>query len=162
MSSDAIRKEILLHAPLDRIWRALTDSAEFGAWFGVKFDTPFIAGAPIHGVIVTTTVDLQVAAAQKPYEGMPFDIVIDRIEPPRLFSFRWHPFAVEPGVDYSAEATTLVVFELQERPDAVLLTVAESGFDGLPLARRAKAFSANEGGWAVVVTLIARYLGDAR
>jgi len=161
MNSDCIRKDILLHAPLDRVWRALADSTQFGAWFGVRFAGPFAPGAAIRGVCVPTTVDPQVAEAQKPYEGTPFDITIDRMEPQRLFSFRWHPFAVEHGVDYSAEPTTLVVFELQETSAGVLLTITESGFDRIPLARRAKAFTANQGGWAMVVTLIERYVTDA-
>jgi uncharacterized protein YndB with AHSA1/START domain len=112
----------------------------------------------MRGVIVPTTVDAEVAKAQKEYEGLPFEIVIEQIEPERLFSFRWHPFAVERGVDYSAEPMTLVAFALEEVADGVMLTVTESGFDRIPLARRAKAFTANEEGWGMVVTLIGKYL----
>jgi uncharacterized protein YndB with AHSA1/START domain len=161
MSSDRIEKKILLHAPRPRVWRALTDSAEFGTWFGVKFDGPFIAGASIHGTIVTTKVDADVAKAQKPYEGMPFDITVEQIEPEMLFSFRWHPFAIDQSVDYSAEPTTLVTFSLEEEPDGILLTVTESGFDGIPLERRAKAFASNEKGWSMVIELIGKYLDQA-
>lgn len=162
MSTDRIEKKILLRAPRKRVWRALADSSEFGRWFGVKFDGPFVPGVPLHGVIVPTTVNAKVAKAQKQYEGLPFDIVVERVEPERLFAFRWHPFAVERGVDYSAEPTTLVVFSLEEVADGVMLTVTESGFDRIPLARRAKAFSANEEGWEMVVRLIEEYLVQAR
>jgi uncharacterized protein YndB with AHSA1/START domain len=158
MNSDRIEKRILLRAPLKRVWRALSDSSEFGTWFGVKFDHPFAPGASMRGVISPTKVDSEVAAAQKPYEGMPFEITIERMEPERVFSFRWHPYAVEKDVDYSAEPTTLVVFALEETADGILLTVTESGFDRIPLARRAKAFTANEGGWSMVITLIGKYL----
>jgi uncharacterized protein YndB with AHSA1/START domain len=158
MNTDRIEKKVLLHAPRKRVWRALSDSTEFGIWFGVKFDGPFTPGASMRGVIVPTKVNAEVAKAQKPYEGKPFDITIEQMEPERLFSFRWHPFAVEPGVDYSAEPTTLVVFALEETPDGVMLTVTESGFDQIPLARRAKAFTANEQGWGMVVKLVEEYL----
>ena len=114
------------------------------------------------GAIVPTTVDAEVAHAQKPYEGMPFEITIEQMLPERLFSFRWHPFAVEPGVDYSAEPTTLVVFALEEVANGVKLTITESGFDRIPLERRAKAFTANEGGWTMVVKLIEKYLTNAK
>ena len=161
MNTDRIEKRILLHAPLQRVWRALSDSAEFGSWFGVRFTEPFAPGAHIRGVIAPTTVNAQVAEAQKPYEGMPFDITIEDMEPERRFSFRWVPYAVEPGVDYSVEPTTLVVFTFAETPEGVLFTVTESGFDRIPLERRAKAFSANEGGWGMAVQLIDQYLGPA-
>ena len=161
MSTDRIEKKILLRAPRKRVWRALSDSKEFGRWFGVKLDGPFVPGVMVRGVIAPTTVNAEVAKAQKPYEGKPFEITIERMEPERLFSFRWHPFAVEPGVDYSSEPATLVVFALEEVPDGVLLTVTESGFDRIPVARRAKAFTANEQGWGMVVKLIEEYLADA-
>jgi uncharacterized protein YndB with AHSA1/START domain len=158
MNVDRIEKKLLLRAPPERIWRALSDSTEFGAWFGVKFDGPFVPGRPLRGVIVPTTVDADVAAAQKEFEGLPFEITVEQLEAERLFSFRWHPYAIDRDVDYSAEATTLVVFELSEQADGVMLTVTESGFDKIPLARRAKAFTANEGGWGMVVHLIEKYL----
>jgi uncharacterized protein YndB with AHSA1/START domain len=161
MNTDRIEKRILLRAPRKRVWRALSDSTEFGTWFGVKFNGPFTPGASMRGVIVTTTVNAEVAKAQKEYEGMPFEITIEQIEPERLFSFRWHPFAVERGVDYSAEPTTLVAFTLEEVADGVMLTVTESGFDRIPLARRAKAFTANEGGWSMMVKVIEEYLAQA-
>jgi uncharacterized protein YndB with AHSA1/START domain len=126
-----------------------------------EFDGPFTPGAIMRGVIVTTKVNAEVAKAQKPYEGLPFEITIEQMEPERLFSFRWHPFAVERGVDYSAEPTTLIVFTLEDVANGVMLTVTESGFDRIPLARRAKAFTANEQGWGMVVKLIEEYLVQA-
>ncbi len=159
--TDRIVKTVLLHAPLTRVWRALADSTEFGAWFGMKFDRPFAPGATMRGVIIPTTVDAEVAKSQEPYEGIPFDIVIDRMEPEKLLSFRWHPGAVEPGIDYSTEPTTLVVFELAETAEGILLTLTESGFDQIPLARRARAFQANDGGWTAQMRLISQYLHNA-
>ena len=158
MSTDRIEKTILLRAPLKRVWRALSDSTEFGNWFGMRFNAPFAPGATITAVIVPTTVNQEVAKMQKPYEGISFEIKIEQMQPERLFSFRWHPGAVEPGIDYATEPATLVVFTLEKAPDGVQLTVTESGFDQIPLARRAKAFSANEGGWTLVIKLIEEYL----
>src|SRR5579871_1989087 len=114
MSTDRIEKKILLRAPRSRVWRAITDSAEFGAWFGIQFDGPFRPGARMRGTIVGTTVDAEVAAMQKQHAAVAFEIVVDRIEAERLFCFRWHPHAVEPGADYSAEPMTLVSFTLEE------------------------------------------------
>jgi len=159
--TDRIEKRILLHASRARVWKALADSKEFGEWFGVRFDGPFVAGAPLHGVIVPTQADVEVAKLQEPYAGRAFEITVDRIEPQRLFSFRWHPYAVEPGIDYSTEPTTLVVFTLEEQPAGIDLTVTESGFNQIPLDRRAKAFAANEGGWAKQMTLIEKYLAQS-
>ena len=147
--SDRIEKQVLLRAPLSRVWQALTDSHEFGRWFGVRLDGPFKAGTPIHGQITSTTVDPDVAEMQKPYEGMKFEIVVDRIEPKMLFSFRWHPFGVDPKVDYSKEPTTLVEFRLEETAEGTLLKVVESGFDRVPAERRALAFRSNSEGWAI-------------
>ena len=158
MNTDCIEKKILLRAPRNRVWRALSDSTEFGIWFGVKFDGPFTPGANMRGVLVTTTVNAEVAKAQKPHAGMPFEITIEQMEPERLFSFRWHPFAIERGVDYSIEPTTLIVFTLEEVTDGVMLTVTESGFDRIPLARRTKAFTANEQGWSMMLKVIEEYL----
>jgi uncharacterized protein YndB with AHSA1/START domain len=159
---DRIEKKILLRAPRARVWRALTDAREFGTWFGVKFDDAvFVVGTRASGKIVPTTVDENVAKAQKPYEGTPFDIDIEQMVTERLFSFHWHPGAVDPKIDYSKEPKTLVAFELEEVDGGTLLTVTESGFDRIPLARRAKAFSMNEGGWTGVMTLIEKYVGQA-
>jgi uncharacterized protein YndB with AHSA1/START domain len=118
----------------------------------------------MRGMIVPTAVDAEVARAanarraEKKYDGLPFEMTIEQIEPERLFSFRWHPFAVVRGVDYSVEPMTLVVFLLEEMADGVMLTVTESGFDRIPLARRARAFTANEEGWGMFVKMIEEYL----
>ena len=162
MSTDRIEKKILLRAPRKRVWRALSDSAEFGSWFGMRFEGPFAPGATMRGAIVPTTVNADVAKAQKAYEGLPVEILIEKMEAERLFSFRWHPYAIERGVDYSAEPTTLIEFVLEEVTEGVMLTVTESGFDQIPLARRVKAFTANEQGWGMVVKLIEGYLADGR
>jgi len=160
--TDRIEKRVLLHAPRARVWGALADSVEFGRWFGIRFDGPFAPGAHMRGVVVPATADPEVAKAQKEYEGTAFDITVEKMEPERLFSFRWHPFAVDPGVDYSAEPTTLVEFVLDDAAGGIMLTVTESGFDRIPLARRAKAFAANERGWSAQVKLIEAYLAQSR
>ncbi len=157
-SGDSIRKNVLLRAPQERVWRAISDAKQFGGWFGVDFEGDFVAGAHMIGRLVPTKVDPEVAKTQKPYEGMTFEFHIDRIEPMRLFSFRWHPFAVDKDVDYATEPMTLVTFELRRAPDGTMLTIAESGVDGIPLARRADAFSANEEGWTAQAQLLEKYL----
>jgi uncharacterized protein YndB with AHSA1/START domain len=156
--TDRIEKQILLRAPRERVWRAVSDAREFGSWFGLAIDGPFVPKTRITGRIAPTTVDPEVAKLQTPYAGTVFELWIERIEPMRLFSFRWHPYAIEPGIDYSKEETTLVVFELAEAAEGTLLTLSESGFDRIPLARRAKALTANEGGWSHQVRLIEKYL----
>lgn len=155
---DRIEKRVVLRAPLARVWRAVSDAAELGAWFGVDFEGPFVAGARVRGKIRPTRVDPEVAKLQAPHAGKPFEATIDRIEPMRLFSFRWHPFAIDPKVDYSAEPTTLVTFELEEVPEGTRLTITESGFDRVPLERRAQAFTANDGGWEHQARLVRAYV----
>ncbi len=157
-TSDRIEKKVLLRAPRGTVWRAISDSKEFGLWFGMKVDGPFVAGKRVRAVITPTTVNAEVAKMQKPHEGKAFELQIEKIEPEKLFSFRWHPYAVEQGVDYSKEPTTLIIFQLEDAEGGVLLTVTESGFDQIPLARRAKAFQANEGGWAKQMELINAYV----
>ena len=161
MSTDRIEKKILLRAPRERVWPAISDAKEFGSWFGVAFDGPFTQGARLTGKITPTTVDTEVAKMQEPYAGKAFDFTVERIEPMQRISFRWHPYAVEPGVDYSKEPTTLIEFELAEAAGGILLKISESGFDQIPLARRAKAFKANEGGWEIQTHLIEKYLAKA-
>jgi uncharacterized protein YndB with AHSA1/START domain len=158
MSTDRIDKQILLRATRERVWRAVSDAKEFGSWFGVAFDGPFAAGTRVTGRIVPTTVDAEVAKMQEPYAGKAYDWTVERIEPMQRISFRWHPYAVEEGVDYSKEPTTLIEFELVDAPGGILLKISESGFDEIPLARRAKAFKANEGGWQMQTRLIEKYL----
>lgn len=158
MSTDRIEKEVLLRAPLERVWRAISDSAQFGQWFGVRFDGPFVEGASITGVITPTTVDDDVARQQEPHAGKSDTWQIVAVEPPRRLAFRWHPDAVEPDADYTKETTTLVEFTLTQTPDGVLLVIVESGFDAIPEERRATAFDANSGGWAAQTHLVQKYL----
>jgi uncharacterized protein YndB with AHSA1/START domain len=158
MSTDRIEKQVVLRAPQDRVWNAISDATQFGTWFGVEFDGPFVAGKRMTGRMVPTQVDAEVAKMQEPYKGRTMEWTVEQIEPKRLFSFRWHPFAIDPNVDYSKEPTTLVVFELAEVAGGTRLTITETGFDKIPLERRAKAFAANEGGWAKQIDLIAKYL----
>ncbi|NII09689.1 SRPBCC family protein [Oleiagrimonas sp. C23AA] len=157
-STDHIERQILLKAPRERVWRALTDPAQFGAWFGMAFDGPFIAGQPVSGRIEPTQVDAEVAKMQEKFRGTPITLLIERIEPMRLFSYRWHPYAVDTTVDYSDEPTTLVSFELEEAYDGTLLRLTESGFDALPAARRENALRANRGGWKKQISNIQRYV----
>jgi uncharacterized protein YndB with AHSA1/START domain len=158
MDTDRIEKKILLRAPSARVWHAISDAGAFGSWFGIAFDGPFEAGKRLTGKIVPTRVDAEVAKLQKPHEGKAFEFFVERIEPMRRISFRWHPYAVEPGIDYTKEPMTLIVFELQEASGGTSLTISESGFERIPLARRAKAFAANDGGWAMQAKLIEKYL----
>jgi uncharacterized protein YndB with AHSA1/START domain len=158
MSTDRIEKKILIKAPRSRVWRAISDSREFGHWFGVHFADPFKPNTSAKGALVGTAVDPEIAKAQQKHAGLAFEFVIDRIEPERLFSFRWHPNAVERGRDYSAEPMTLVEFTLESQGNDTLLTVTESGFDQIPLPRREQAYKANDGGWAAVIGLVEKYL----
>lgn len=158
MSTDRIEKKILLRATRERVWRAVSDAKEYGSWFGVAFDGPFVEGKRLTGRITPTTVEAEVARMQEPYAGKAFEWTIERIEPMRLIAFRWHPYAVEEGIDYSKEPTTLIEFELRDASGGILLVITESGFDQIPLARRAKAFKANEGGWEMQARLIEKYL----
>lgn len=145
--SDRIEKKIALAAPVSRVWRALTDHREFGEWFRVKIDGPFKAGEVSRGHITYSG-----------YEHIQWEAVIQTIDPERLFSFTWHPYAIDPKVDYSKEPPTLVEFRLEKTAEGTLLTVTESGFDKIPSHRRIEAFRMNEGGWAEQVKNIAAYV----
>ena len=160
VDTDRIEKQILLRAPRERVWKAISDATAFGHWFGVEFDDPFVAGARITGRIVPTKVDDEVAKMQEAYTGMACDITVERIEPMSLLSFRWHPYAIEAGSDYSKEPQTLVKFELEEVREGTMLTITESGFDHIPLGRRAEAFASNAEGWQIQTTLIEKYLNQ--
>lgn len=146
-STDRIEKKIILRAPIARVWRALTNEEEFGSWFGVKLTDRFRPGAPAQGQITTPG-----------YEHVTMRITVEEMNPPRTFSFRWHPAAIDPAADYSAEPTTLVVFRLEELRGGTQLTVVESGFDGIPLERRALAFRLNYEGWAAQLLSIEQYV----
>jgi len=146
-STDRIEKEIVVRAPRSRVWRALTNAEEFGAWFGIKLDRDFAPGRHVHGHMTSP-----------PFEHVTVDFAIERMEPESRLSYRWHPYPVEPGVDYSSEPTTLVEFQLEEVAGATRLRVAESGFDGIPLARRAEAFRMNDAGWDEQLENISRHV----
>ncbi|OBJ28156.1 SRPBCC family protein [Mycolicibacter heraklionensis] len=156
MSTDRIEKQVVLRATLERVWRAISDSGEFGQWFGVRFDGPFVAGTAVTGTITPTSVDAEVARLQEPHAGNRGTWHVVAVEPQRRFAYRWHPFAVDADVE--DEPMTLVEFTLAETPDGVLLTIVESGFDALPPSRRSTAFEANADGWAHQLRLVRRYL----
>jgi uncharacterized protein YndB with AHSA1/START domain len=147
-ATDRIEKQIVVRAPRAKVWRTLTNAEEFGSWFGAAVAGTFTPGARVRGPVT-----------HKGYEHLTFDITIERMEPERLISWRWHPHPIDPAVDYAAEPTTLVTFELQDAPEGTLLTVVESGFDGIPLARRASAYRGNEGGWTAQMENIQRHVG---
>jgi len=148
-STDRIVKTVQLKAPRSRVWRAISDFKEFGAWFRSEFDGPFVPGAHLK------------ARCQYPgYEYIVFEVWIERVEPERLLSFRWHPCPIEKGKDYSGEPTTLVEFVLEDVAGGTRLTVTESGFDKIPLARRAEALKGNEGGWEEQVVAIEKWLKE--
>jgi uncharacterized protein YndB with AHSA1/START domain len=158
VSPDRLVKKIVLKAPRERVWQAITDSSRFGVWFGVELDGPFIAGEEAVGRIFPTQVDAEVAAHQESHRGAPWRAKVERIEPMTLFSFYWHPYAIDPATDYSKEPMTLVTFELQEAEPGILLTITESGFERLPAARRAQTLESNDIGWGHQTRLIEKYL----
>ena len=147
--SDRIEKRIELKAPVSRVWRALTDYREFGAWFRVKLEGPFVEGQTAQGQLLYPG-----------YEHLTWKVVVQKIEPERLFSFTWHPYALDPDVDYSDEIPTLVEFTLEEVPGGTLLTLIESGFDKVPAGRRLEAFRMNDNGWTFQMTNIESYLAE--
>jgi len=147
--TDRIEKRIELKAPVARVWRALTDHREFGEWFRVKIDGPFVPGEVSRGNVT-----------YRGYEHLKWEAVVKAMEPERLFSFTWHPAAVDPKMDYSKEPQTLVEFRLEKTADGTRLTVTESGFDKIPAGRRPEAFRMNEGGWAEQMKNIERYLAS--
>ncbi len=163
MGRDRIEKSALLSYPREQVWRAVSDSTQFGCWFGAKFSAPFAAGEPIEGIIAPTQVDAAVAKLQEPHAGKAFRLCIDQIDPPCRFSFRWHPFAIDESRDYSAEPMTRVTFDLADAGEAgTRLTIVGSGFDQLPAARRASALEANDGGWTHQLKLIGKFLQQIR
>jgi uncharacterized protein YndB with AHSA1/START domain len=148
-TEDRIEKQIVLKAPRARVWRALADAEAFGQWFGVQLNGSFAPGACLRGKVT-----------HKGYEHVSFEITIERMEPERLLSWRGHPHTIDPQADYSAEPTTLVVFELADAPEGTLLTVVESGFEGIPLARRLEAYRGNEQGWSMQMKAIEKYVSE--
>jgi len=147
-TTDRIEKRFEVSAKRSRVWRAISDANEFGAWFGMKLDRPFTAGATVFGRLTITG-----------YEHISLEMQVQRIEPEGYFAYRWHPYPMNPNVDYSAEPTTLVEFRLEETAGGTAVTITESGFDRLPSTRRAEAFRMNEAGWTGQSKKLASYVG---
>jgi len=145
--TDKIEKKVFLNAPRSKVWRAIADSQQFGEWFRVKFDEPFKEGATIFGRITNPG-----------YENVKLEMVVEKIQPESYFSYRWHPYGVDKTRDYSAEPMTLIEFALEEANGGTNLTIVESGFDGIPLDRRAEAFRMNNNGWSGQLKNIERYV----
>jgi uncharacterized protein YndB with AHSA1/START domain len=147
---NVVEKRIELKAPVSRVWRALTDHREFGEWFRVKLDGPFVPGQVSRGHITYPG-----------YEHLKWEATVEKMDPERLFSYTWHPYAVDPNKDYSKESPTLVEFTLEKTASGTLLVVKESGFEKVPADRRAEAFRMNEGGWAEQMKNIEGYVAKA-
>ena len=149
MDSNVIEKSIELNAPVSRVWQALTDHRQFGEWFRVSIDAPFHPGQPSTGHIT-----------HPGYEHLQWEAVVQKLEPEHTFSFTWHPYAIDPAVDYSHETPTLVEFTLSPTATGTLLRVVESGFENIPAARRSEAFLKNSGGWAAQMRNIEAYVAQ--
>jgi uncharacterized protein YndB with AHSA1/START domain len=146
-STDRITKQVVLRAPRSRVWRAIATAEEFGAWFRMNLEGEFAEGATIRGRVT-----------HPGFEHVTLEMRVERIDPERYFSYRWHPHAIDPAMDYSSEPTTLVEFVLEESPDGTSLTITESGFDQIPLARRDEAFRMNDRGWSGQIKNIERHV----
>jgi uncharacterized protein YndB with AHSA1/START domain len=147
--ANQIEKKIGLKAPVSRVWRALTDYREFGEWFRVKLDGPFVPGEVSTGYITWPG-----------YEHLKWEAVVQEMDPEQYFSYTWHPYSIDPNVDYSLETPTLVEFRLEKTATGTLLVVTESGFDDIPAERRDEAFRKNDGGWAQQVKNIETYVAE--
>lgn len=145
--ADAIRKSTFIQAPIERVWRALSDHREFGEWFKVALDQPFEAGKPSTGHIT-----------HPGYEHIKWNAQVVAVEPPHRLALRWHPYAIDPNVDYSNEPTTLVEFTLAEQDSGTRVEVVESGFDAIPASRRDEAFRMNSGGWEAQMENIKKHV----
>ena len=148
MQENRIEKRIELKAPVSRVWKALTNHEEFGQWFRVKLDGPFVPGQVSTGHVTYPG-----------YEHLKWEAIVQQMEPERLFSFTWHPYAVDPAVDYSKEEPTLVEFRLTPAAGGTVLTLSESGFEKVPAHRREEAFLRNSGGWAIQMENIRSHVG---
>src|ERR1700756_1277253 len=144
-----IEKRIELKAPVSRVWRALTDHREFGEWFRVKLDGPFVVGQTSRGHITYPG-----------YEHLKWEAMVEKMEPERLFSFTWHPYSVDPKIDYSKETPTLVEFRLEKTATGTLLLLTESGFENVPSDRRLEAFRMNDNGWTQQMENIKTYVAE--
>ena len=147
--TDRIEKNVHLRAPRNRVWQAIADSKQFGEWFEMKIDGAFEPGAKLRGTITTPG----------EYEGVSDFFVVEKVEPARFLSFRWHPYAIEKNVDYSKEPMTLVSFELEDGEGGTNLRIVESGFDALPESRRTIARRMNDEGWSIQSERVKQYVG---
>jgi uncharacterized protein YndB with AHSA1/START domain len=147
MSTDRIEKRVVLRAPRSRVWRAISDAKEFATWFRITLDGAFAAGKTVRGRVTSPG-----------HEHLKVEMVVERIEPERYFSYRWHPYAKDPAKDYSGEPMTLVEFTLEDAEGGTALTIVESGFDRIPLARRAEAFRMNTQGWGGQIKNLAAHV----
>ena len=147
MNTDSIEKQIELKAPVSRVWRALTDYREFNQWFQAKLDSPFTPGKVTRG-----------QSSCSGSEHVDIMLMVEKMEPERFFSYRWHPFSIDSAVDYSKEPTTLVEFQLEAKNGGTVLTVKESGFDALSAERRSQAFPRHEEGWVHQLANIAHHV----
>ena len=159
-TSDRIERNVLLRAPQEKAWNAISNANEFGDWFGMDLSGRFTPGADVSGTIKPTTVDRAVAEMQEPYKGKPVTLRVEQVDPMRVLSFRWHPYANDANVDYAKEPMTLVSFTLEPADGGTMLTVVESGFDALPPKRREQAYKANAAGWDLIVQLVAKYVAS--
>jgi uncharacterized protein YndB with AHSA1/START domain len=151
-STDRIERQVVIKAPRSRVWRALSDAEKFGEWFGVDMKgKAFAAGQRTQAQITIPG-----------FTHVTFDVVVERVEPERLLSWRWHPYAVDPAIDYEKEERTRVVFELKDIEGGTLLSVVESGFDAVPPARRLEAFRMNSGGWEGQMRNISQHVEAAQ
>ena len=146
-TTDRIEKHFEVGATRSRVWRAIADSAEFGTWFGMTLDRPFAPGATVFGRLTIPG-----------YDHITVEIQVERLEPESYFSYRWHPYPMNPAIDYKAEPTTLVEFRLEETAGGTAIAITESGFDRLPASRRAEAFRMNKGGWDSQSRKLASYV----
>lgn len=146
-STDRIEKHFEVRAPRSKVWRAISDSQQFGAWFGVRVEGPFVEGTTVKGFIT-----------HKDYEHFKLDFQIEKIEAERYFAYRWHPYPSDPNYDYSKDPRTLVEFTLEDVPGGTAVTIVESGFDKIPVSRRIEAFRNNEGGWNGQVKNLTKYV----
>lgn len=147
-TTDRIEKRFEVRARRSRVWRAIADAGEFGTWFGMKLDRPFAPGATVLGRLTIPG-----------YEHITLEILVEKVEPEGYFSYRWHPYPMDPAIDYAAEPTTLVEFRLEETEGGTAVAITESGFDRLPASRRAEAFRMNEAGWTGQSRKLAAYVG---
>jgi uncharacterized protein YndB with AHSA1/START domain len=146
---NSIVKSIELKAPVSAVWRALTDHREFGEWFRVKLDGPFAPDQVTRGHITYPG-----------YEHLTWEATVQKMEPERLFSFTWHPYAIDPAIDYTKEPPTLVEFRLEPKDNGTLLVLTESGFDAIPKDRRFEAFRMNDNGWTIQMSNIERHVAQ--